>query len=105
LTDQAAEDLTEMVIGFDPASIGKTKDEIKGGSLVRLIHWLDHDDLTYRVLAIYNLNEITGTSYLGGYRAEHAAAKRTREIAAYQMRYEKGELTPTAWTATGWGKK
>jgi hypothetical protein len=103
--EQAADDLTEMVIGFNPDSIGKTREELKNGSLVRLIHWLDDEDLTYRVLASYNLNEITGTSYLGGYRPEHPASKRSREIVYYTQRLDKGELTPAAWTPTGWAKR
>ena len=103
--EQAADDLIEMVIGFNPTTIGKTKDEVKNGTMLRLIHWLDHEDLTYRVLAAYNLNEITGTSHLGGYWPEHVASKRPREIAYYQMRLDKGELMPVAWTPLGWAKR
>ena len=103
--EQAAKDLTEMVLGFNPAAIGATRDEVQNGSLVRLVQWLGDEDLTYRVLASYNLNEITGTSYLGGYRPEHAASKRDREIRYYLQRLERGELMPTEWTPTGWATR
>jgi hypothetical protein len=46
------------------------------------------------VLASYNIDEITGTKNLGGYRPEHAAAQRDREIKYYWDRLERGELMP-----------
>jgi hypothetical protein len=100
--EEAAADLMEMLIGFNPAMLGTTREEVQNGSMVRLIQWLNDEDLTYRVLASHNLNEITATSYLGGYRPEHAAQARTREIRYYTDRFGKGELMPTEWTPTGW---
>jgi hypothetical protein len=90
----AAEDLTKMVVGFSPEEIGRTKDQVQEGSMVRLINWLDDEDLTYRVLANFNINEITGTKDLGGYRPEHTASQRQREIQIYLRRFEAGDLMP-----------
>jgi hypothetical protein len=94
LGQQSADDLTEMLLGYSAADVGTTKDEVKQGVLVRLIDWLNNEQLAYRVLASYNLNEITGTSYLGGYRPEHAQRQREREMRFYWDRLEKGELMP-----------
>ena len=90
----AAEDLTKMIVGFSPEEIGRTRDQVQEGSMVRLINWLDDEDLTYRVLANYNINEITGTKDLGGYRPEHSASQRQREIQIYLRRFEAGDLMP-----------
>jgi hypothetical protein len=90
----AAEDLTKMVVGFSPEEIGRTRDQVQERSMVRLINWLDDEDLTYRVLANYNINEITGTKDLGGYRPEHSASQRQREIQIYLRRFEAGDLMP-----------
>jgi hypothetical protein len=90
----AAGDLMEMLVGFDRAEIGTTKEEVKDGALVRLLRWLENDDLTYRVLASYNVNEITGTTNLGGYHPEHTADQRRREMKYYWDRFDRGELMP-----------
>jgi hypothetical protein len=92
--EQAANDLTEMVLGFDNVAVGTTRDEVKEGALVRIIRWMDDDDLMHRVLASYNVNEITGTNNLGGYRPEHTAAQRKRDLRHYWERLESGELMP-----------
>ncbi len=105
LGEKAAGDLTEMLLGFDSEDVGTTKEEVQDGALVRLINWLDDEDLSYRVLASYNINEITGTTSLGGYRPEHVASKRKGEIRFYWDRLEKGDLTPREWLATGWAPR
>jgi hypothetical protein len=92
--EQAANDLMEMLLGFDSAAVGTTRDTVKAGALLRLLRWMDDDDLTKRVLASYNVNEITGTKDLGGYRPEHTAQQRKRELRFYWNRLESGELMP-----------
>lgn len=101
----AAGDLMEMLLGFDSQDVGAAKETVKDGALVRLINWMDNDDLSYRVLASYNVNEITGTTSLGGYRPEHTAQKRKSELRFYWDRLEKGDLLPRAWTPLGWAGK
>jgi hypothetical protein len=92
--EQTANDLMEMLLGFDRAAIGTTKDEVKEGALLRLLRWMESDDLTTRVLAAYNVNEITGTYQLGNYRPEHPKDKRDIEMRHYFTRLENGELMP-----------
>lgn len=88
----AAEDLMEMLFGFDAQAVGKTRDEVKNGALVRIIRWMDDDDLTYRVLASYNWDEITGKRNLGNYRPEQNDSQRDRALRHHWERLEKGEL-------------
>ncbi|MCC6491984.1 MAG: hypothetical protein IT424_03075 [Pirellulales bacterium] len=90
--EQAAGDLMEMLLGFDQAAIGTTREEVKNGSLLRLLRWMENDDLVYRVLALYNVNEITGTNNLGGYRPEHTAQQRDREMRFYWQAFDNGDL-------------
>jgi hypothetical protein len=101
----AADDLVELLLGYNPEMVGTTRQEVQDGTLMRLIGWLDNDDLTYRVLAAHNVNEITGTMGLGGYRPEHTAEQRRRELKFYWDRLESGELKPTEWTPTGWAER
>jgi hypothetical protein len=62
--------------------------------LVKLLGWLDSESLDYRVLAIYNLNEITGTSYLAGYRPDSDSTQRKRALRKLWDRFEANELLP-----------
>lgn len=91
---QAAEDLMEMVRGFSPEEVGQTREELQQGALVTLLEWLESDSLDYRVLAIYNLNQITGTSYLAGYRPEMDSTRRERALRKLWDRFEANELLP-----------
>ncbi|MEO2045486.1 MAG: hypothetical protein ABGX16_02805 [Pirellulales bacterium] len=90
--EEAADDLMQMVRGYDREAIGLTSEAIKNGVLNELIGWLDHDTLDYRVLASFNLQEITGKSF--GYRPEYNAKQRQRGIRTWRKRLESGELTP-----------
>jgi hypothetical protein len=92
--EEAANDLMEMLLGFDRVAVGTTRDEVKNGALVRLLRWMADDDLTRRVLATYDVNEITGTNQLGNYRPEHTADQRARELRHYWTRLEGGDLMP-----------
>ena len=92
--EKAAADLMEMLLGFDAAAVGVTREEVQQGVLVRLIRWMNDEDLTYRILSSYVVNEILGTNYLGGYRPQHTAAQRKRELRHYWDRLERGELMP-----------
>ena len=91
--EEAADDLMEMLLGFDSAAVGKTPEEVKSGALVRIIGWMDDDDLTYRVLASYNWDEITGKRLFGNYRPEQNDTQRKRALRHHWDRLEKGELT------------
>ena len=92
--EAAAADLMEMMFGFDEEEVGTTAEERKAGALPRLIRWLDSDQLDYRVLALYNLNQITGTRNQGNYRPTHTAVQRQRALRIYWDRLGKDELRP-----------
>jgi hypothetical protein len=83
---EAGEDLYAMLRGFTPEQIGLTRDELKQGVLLDLIRWLEDENLDYRVLAIYNLDELKGTTDYKGYRPD--AIPRSRQIAVEKIRRE-----------------
>ena len=43
----AADDLYEMLCGYNAEQIGRTPDRSKAGALARLIDWLEEDSLDY----------------------------------------------------------
>jgi hypothetical protein len=96
LTEQrgrtAAADLYEMLCGYNAAQIGTTPDETKTGAMLRLIDWLEEDNLDYRVLAVYNLWEITGKQLMQNPAA--SASVRKLNVRSWRNRLEGGELAP-----------
>jgi hypothetical protein len=92
--DAAADDLMEMLLGFDRTAVGTTRQEVQNGVLLRLLRWMEHEDLIYRVLASYNANEILGTRDLGGYKPEQSLSQRERMLRRVWERFERGELLP-----------
>ncbi len=91
--ETAADDLMQMVRGYNAQSIGTTPEEVRNGAMSQLIRWLDSDSLDYRVLAYHNLHEITGKS-IGGYRPTYNSSQRQRALRIWQKRLESGELLP-----------
>jgi len=94
---QAADDLMEMVRGYNRQEIGETREALQQGAVVKLLGWLDSDSLDYRVLAIYNLNNITGTANLLDYRPDADSTRRKRSIRKLWDRFEANELLPADW--------
>jgi hypothetical protein len=94
LTEQrgrtASADLYEMLCGYSPQQIGATPNEVKVGSLGRLIDWLEEDNLDYRVLAVYNLWEITGKQLMPNPAA--SATVRKQNVRRWKERLDSGEL-------------
>jgi hypothetical protein len=90
----AAGDLYEMLCGYNAEQIGMTADERKTGAIAQLIDWLEEDNLDYRVLAVYDLLEITGKQLM----QNPAASPATRKINVqnWRKRLESGELEPVA---------
>jgi hypothetical protein len=88
----AAGDLYEMLCGYNAAQIGSTPEARKTGAIARLIDWLEQDSLDYRVLAVYDLLEITGKQLM----QNPAASPATRKINVrnWRNRLESGELEP-----------
>jgi len=92
--EQAAMDLMEMVSGYNEASIGKTVEAVQEGVIAALVRRLESDSLDYRVLAIYNLDEIFGTTSLKSFRAVDSAQRRKIAVAKIWASLQSGELLP-----------
>ncbi len=87
-----AEDLYEMLRGYSLQEIGATPEERRVGALAKLIDWLESDQLDYRVLANYNLEQITGRRGV----FVPAGPERSREtaVAKLRKRLESDDLRP-----------
>ncbi|QDU87257.1 hypothetical protein Pla175_06150 [Pirellulimonas nuda] len=57
---EQGEVMYEMLVGYTPEQVGLTAESRKSGVLKELIDRLESDVLEYRVLAIYNIEKITG---------------------------------------------
>ena len=57
----AAGDLFEMLCGYSADAIGTTPEQMKTGAIAQLIDRLEDNSLDYRVLAVQDLAEITGS--------------------------------------------
>jgi hypothetical protein len=91
----------EMVRGYNRQEIGETREELQQGAIVKLLGWLDSDSLDYRVLAIYNLNKITGTVNLLNYQPDLDSTRRERSLRKLWVRFEANELLPAgSWQAS-----
>jgi hypothetical protein len=88
----AADDLYEMLCGYNADQIGRTPEEIRSGALSRLIGWLENDSLDYRVLAVNNLWETTGKRLMPDPAAN--LKERTQNVRRWRSRLEAGELQP-----------
>ena len=64
---------------------------VQTGVLTKLLKWLDHDSLDYRVLAIHNLREITG-GVSKGYRPEDSSKRRKIDLRKIWDQFESNEL-------------
>ena len=94
--EEAADDLMEMIRGYSAEEIGLTREEQQNGALVTLLKWMDSDSLDYRVLASYNLNQITGTRNLADYQPSAESRQRERSLRRLWQRFESNELLPAA---------
>ncbi len=91
---EATQDLMEMVQGYSDQEVGLTAEQQQNGALVKLLGWLDNESLDYRVLATYNLNQITGSTYKAGYRPEADSSQRQRALRKLWNRFESNDLMP-----------
>ena len=92
--EEAAEDLMELVSGYNRDQVGRTREEIQTGVMAQLLKWLDHESLDYRVLAINNIREITGKSK--GYRPDDPVKRRKIQLRKFYDEFEANELVPQA---------
>jgi hypothetical protein len=90
----AADELYEMLCGYNLEQIGRTANEVKGGAVAQLIDRLENDSLDYRVLAVQNLYEITGKRLMQDPAANRN--ERARNVKVWRARLEDGDLVPGA---------
>lgn len=89
---EVANDLFEMLCGYSAEDVGLTPEEWRLGAMRKLIDCLESDQLDYRVLANYNLEQITGRR--GVFNPSGLSTSRKRDIRKLRDRLEKGELSP-----------
>ncbi len=90
--DEAAQDLMEMVFGYNRQQIGESREAIQNGAVAQLLKWLDHDSLDYRVLAIHNIQEIAHKAK--GYRPADSSKNRKIRLRKLLDEFKNGELVP-----------
>ena len=88
--EEAAEDLFEMVEGYNSAQVGTTREAVQMGALAQLIKWLDHERLDYRVLAINNIRSITGKNKV--FRPADSVKNRKKNLRRIIAEFESNEL-------------
>jgi hypothetical protein len=70
--------------------MGYTDQDLQNGEDVALVKGLDHKALGYRVLAFWNLRDITGLRLF--YYPENTAARRQQSVARWQQRLTDGKI-------------
>ena len=73
---------------------GYSADNLKAGEAARLVEYLEHEDLDFRVLSIWNLHAITGA--VSSYRPEYPPARRQQYFLRWQQKLAAGEIVPRA---------
>ncbi|HUS38039.1 MAG TPA: hypothetical protein VMX74_01230, partial [Pirellulales bacterium] len=83
-----AEDLYRMLWGY-------SRDDLIGAEdpqASKLVDYLDHEDLDYRVLSIWNLRQITGLGL--NYRPEDDESDRRKSVVRWRKKANSGEIVP-----------
>ncbi len=80
-----AEDLYRMLWGYSAV-------DLKDGAATKLVEYLNHDSLDFRVLSFWNLQNITGLTLF--YRPESPVAKRRPQYLKWKERLKDGKLMP-----------
>lgn len=86
---QGAE-LYEMLVGYNPQQLGRTKEQQQVGPLAELIRRLENDRLEYRVLANHNLTEISGGKTL--FNPTGSETDRERKVKRLREMLESGDF-------------
>jgi hypothetical protein len=73
---------------------GYTDKDLQNGEDARLVGFLDHETSAFRVLAFWNLKDLTGLGLF--YKPEDTAAKRQRSVATWKKRRDAGEIRISA---------
>lgn len=86
---QAADDLYQMLCGYDPSQFAST-DEFRNGLGTRLVDWMENDSLDYRVLAVQDMSELTGMRLMSN--PAGAPTERARGVRLWRQRLKDGEI-------------
>ena len=71
---------------------GYAAEDLTAGEAARLVEYLEHEDLDFRVLSIWNLHAITGA--VSSYRPEYPPARRQQYVLRWQQKLAAGEIVP-----------
>ena len=82
--------LVRMLLGYRPDELLDPPGEKGGGEAARLVGYLDHESLDFRVLAYENIRRILGTEPL--YRPQSAPEVRRRQAVPLQRLLDKGQF-------------
>ncbi|MEX2091961.1 MAG: hypothetical protein WD971_04745 [Pirellulales bacterium] len=91
--NEAANDLYQMLCGYDAQQIG-TADEFRSGLAAQLVDWMENDSLDYRVLAVQDMGDITGMRLMPN--PAGAPTERARGIRLWRQRLKAGEVAPVS---------
>ena len=70
---------------------GYSEEQLSAGDGDKLVDYLEHPDLDFRVLSYWNLKNITGKSL--NYRPEYPEAKRRQGVQQFRLLANKGQIT------------
>ncbi len=78
---------------------GYSKEDLANGAAAKLVEYLDHDTIDFRVLAFHNLHQIVGATF--NYRPEQPAASRVQSVRRWREQLKEGLLGPKPTTPPG----
>ncbi len=91
LREDDAFELYRMLWGYSTVGLRD------GGEARQLVEYLDHEELDFRVLSFWNLQQITGVGL--NYRPEYTEVRRRQSIERWQQRLARDEILPVSPTA------
>ncbi|MGD9632847.1 MAG: hypothetical protein AB7G28_24540 [Pirellulales bacterium] len=86
---QAADDLYQMLCGYDPGQFASV-DDFRNGLGTQLVDWMENDSLDYRVLAVQDMSELTGMRLMSN--PAGAPTERARGVRLWRQRLKDGEI-------------
>jgi len=86
---QAADDLYEMLCGYDPQQFASV-DEFRSGLGTELVDRMEDDSLDYRVLAVQDMSELTGMRLMSN--PAGSPSERARGVRLWRQRLKDGEI-------------
>src|SRR4029077_3589185 len=82
---------------------GYSKENLADGAAAKLVEYLDHDNMDFRVLAFHNLHQVVGATF--NYRPEQTAARNQRSRPLQSAPPKTPRPPPTTPPAAGASNK